>query len=112
VECEPGLMRMVLQNLVGNAVKYRRTETALRLELAEVQREGERGFEVRDNGIGFENKYAAKLFEPFERLHRNEDYPGTGIGLANVKRIVERHGGRVWASGEPGVGSTFGFTLP
>lgn len=112
VEAEPGLMRMVLENLVGNAIKYRRPDVPLRLKFTLVDHEGQCGYALRDNGTGFEMRYVGKLFEPFERLHRTEDVEGTGIGLANVRRIVERHGGTVWAEGEPGVGSTFGFTLP
>ena len=112
VHAEPGLLRMVLGNLVGNAIKYRRPDVPLRLKFMLVDHEGMCGYALRDNGIGFEMRYAPKLFEPFERLHRNEAIEGTGIGLANVRRIVQRHGGDVWAEGEPGVGSTFGFTLP
>ena len=112
VMAEPGLMRMVLENLVGNAVKYRRPDVPLRLKFRLVDREGMCGYAVEDNGRGFEMRYAPKLFEPFERLHRTEEVEGTGIGLANVRRIVRRHGGDVWAEGEPGVGATFGFTLP
>ncbi len=112
VYAEPGLMRMVLDNIVGNASKYRRSDVPLRLKFMMVDRDGMCGYALRDNGIGFEMKYAPKLFEPFERLHRSETIEGTGIGLANVRRIVNRHGGDVWAEGEPDVGATFGFTLP
>ena len=107
--CDPGLVRMVLQNLVGNALKYRRKEGMAHIELG---KDADGSFFVRDDGIGFEMQYAPKLFLPFERLHRDTEYPGTGIGLANVKRIVERHGGEVRAYGEPGKGATFWFSLP
>jgi PAS domain S-box-containing protein len=104
--------RMVLENLVANAVKYRRRDIPLRLEFGQAERNGSPAFFVRDNGIGFDMQFREKLFRPFERLHRDADYPGTGIGLANVKRIIERHGGQVDAEGRPGEGATFWFTLP
>lgn len=100
------LVRLLVMNLLDNASKFCREKHPC----IEVGRDGE-AFFVRDHGIGFDPRYAHKLFEPFERLHREGDFPGTGIGLANVKRIVERHGGKVWATGEPGVGATFFFTL-
>jgi len=109
--CDPGLIRMVLDNLVSNAVKYKRTDEPLCIEFGVVQQGEARTYFVRDNGIGFEMDYKEKLFKPFERLHRDDQYPGTGIGLANVRRIIERHGGKVWAEGRPGFGSTFWFTL-
>lgn len=109
--CDPRLVGMALHNLVDNACKYRDSQAETRIEFTCEEREGERVFAVRDNGIGFDMKYVSKLFVPFERLHR-EEYEGTGIGLANVKRAIERHGGRVWAEGAPGAGATFFFTLP
>lgn len=104
-EGDASLVRLLLQNLLDNAAKFS-NPGAPRIE---VGGDGET-FYVRDHGIGFDPKYAHKLFQPFERLHRDE-FPGTGIGLANVKRIVERHGGRVWAESAPGKGATFWFTL-
>ncbi len=106
--CDPRLLGLVLHNLVDNALKYRAPGSAVRVEVGRA--EGGALF-VRDDGIGFAPEYAARIFRPFERLHRDEEYPGTGIGLANVQRIVERHGGRVWAEGAAGKGATFLFTL-
>ena len=104
-EADPGLVHSVWQNLVDNACKFSPNGCAVRV--------GEEGgaFFVRDEGVGFDMRYAPKIFLPFERLVADSEFPGTGIGLANVKRIVERHGGRVWAESEPGKGSTFWFTL-
>lgn len=101
------LIRIVVENLLENAVKYSSKTEAPWIE---VGREGE-AFFVRDNGIGFDMRYVQKLFQPFERLHADSVYTGTGIGLANVKRIIEKHGGKVWAEGKLGVGATFYFTL-
>lgn len=103
------LVRMLLQNLAENACKYRREGT--RIEVRAITIDEEPVLVVRDNGIGFDMKYAQRMFRPFERLHRQSEYPGTGIGLANVKRIVDRHGGKVWAEGRPGEGASFFFTL-
>jgi signal transduction histidine kinase len=103
---DPELVRFVIQNLVSNACKF-----SPKGGWVEVGQVGNVYF-VRDHGIGFDMQYAAKLFEPFQRLVREDEFPGTGIGLANVKRIVERHGGRVWAESKPGEGATFWFTLP
>lgn len=110
--CDPRLMGMALANFIDNACKYRkRGETHVRVEIGAVDKGGERTYYVRDEGIGFDMKYAPKLFHPFERLHRDAEYAGTGIGLANVRRVIERHGGRVWAESEPDRGTTFWFVL-
>jgi PAS domain S-box-containing protein len=103
---DPELISFVLQNLLSNACKF--SPKGGWVELGQVGNV----FFVRDRGIGFDMKYAADLFEPFKRLVREDEFPGTGLGLANVKRIVERHGGRVWAESKPGHGATFWFTLP
>jgi signal transduction histidine kinase len=100
----------LFQNLIANALKFR-GEARPVIHVSAEQRNGEGLFAVRDNGIGFDAKYADRLFRMFQRLH-GKDYPGSGIGLALCKRIVERHGGRIWAESEPGGGSTFYFTLP
>jgi len=106
------LLRIVLDNLLGNAWKFTAKTAEPRIEFGTEQRDGARVFFVRDNGAGFDMKYADKLFRPFQRLHKESEFPGTGIGLATVRRIVERHGGRVWAEGAPGRGASVFFTLP
>jgi two-component system, NtrC family, sensor kinase len=104
------LMKVVLENLLGNSWKFTKKAPAARIEFGS-DRDGIVYF-VRDNGAGFDMTYAERLFQPFQRLHKNADFPGTGIGLATVHRIVDRHGGRVWAEGTVGVGATFYFTVP
>jgi light-regulated signal transduction histidine kinase (bacteriophytochrome) len=106
------LLRQVWSNLVGNAVKYTAGRAEAVIEISGEARDGERAFRVTDNGAGFDMRYADKLFGVFQRLHAADQYPGTGIGLAIVRRIVQRHGGRVWAEGELDRGATFHFTLP
>jgi PAS domain S-box-containing protein len=101
----------VLQNLVSNAIKYNNSSNP-EIEIISSKTEKEWVFKVKDNGIGMEKKYLEKIFVMFERLHTRSEYPGTGLGLALCKKIIERHGGRIWAESEPGKGSSFYFTLP
>ncbi|MFC5003405.1 PAS domain S-box protein [Dactylosporangium cerinum] len=111
---DPRLIRHVVANLVGNAVKYTRDVSPARIEIGHRvgPLSGEVMYYVKDNGAGFDMRYADKLFKVFQRLHRAEDYEGTGIGLALTHRIVQRHGGQIWADAVPGEGATFYFTLP
>lgn len=109
---DPLLLQVAVRNLLSNAQKYTRGRSPARIRVAAVTLPEGSGLEVTDNGVGFPMKYVGKLFGVFQRLHRTEDFDGTGIGLANVKRIVERHGGTVWARGVPDQGATFGFVLP
>ena len=108
---DPSLLEVVLGNLLGNAWKFTEGRPAARIELGVTEHDGQREYHIGDNGVGFDPAYAAKLFQPFRRLHSREEFPGTGVGLATVRRILRRHGGDVWADAEVDVGATFHFRL-
>lgn len=101
----------LFQNLIGNALKFRRSEPPQVYICAQLN-DNEWLFQVRDNGIGIKARYLDRIFEIFKRLHTRTEFPGTGIGLAVCKKIVERHGGRIWAESQLGIGTTFYFTMP
>jgi signal transduction histidine kinase len=111
VDGDPNLLRVVLENLLGNAWKYTSKRDRSKIAFGRERVNGSTAFYVRDNGAGFEMAYARKLFEPFQRLHSSSDYSGTGIGLATVKRIIQRHEGTIWAEAYVDQGATFRFTL-
>ena len=123
-EGDPALLQIALENLLGNAWKFTARQSPARIEFdvgalpageqeaGAASAAGQRLFVVRDNGVGFDPQQAGRLFRAFERLHGQDEFPGTGVGLATVQRIIERHGGRIWATGQPGQGAAFYFTLP
>lgn len=108
---DPGLLRTALENLIENAWKYTRHTEAARIEIGCTRTDVETVFHVRDNGVGFDMRYAENLFTPFHRMHPASEFEGTGIGLATVQRIIQRHGGRIWAQASPSQGASFFFTL-
>lgn len=110
--CDRGLIQAVWTNLIENAVKYSSKKETASIEIGYSDKISQFEFYIRDNGVGFDMTFAHKLFGVFQRLHNKNEFEGTGIGLANVKRIINRHGGRIWAEGEVGTGATFYFTLP
>ena len=112
VSADRAMLRLVWANLISNALKYTGPKPQVRIEIACTEHDEEQFFHIRDNGVGFDPQYADKLFGVFQRLHSAAQFEGTGIGLANVRRIIQRHGGTVWAVSAENAGATFYFSLP
>ena len=112
VDGDEGLIEILVSNLISNALKYTEKRQSSCVEFGETVKNGERVLFIKDNGIGFDNQYANKIFGAFQRLVKDDEYPGNGIGLATVLRIIQRHGGHIWAESEPGKGAAFFFTMP
>jgi light-regulated signal transduction histidine kinase (bacteriophytochrome) len=111
VNCDRGLIKQVFANLISNAIKYTLFRAQALIEVGQTTIDEESVIFIRDNGAGFDMKHADKLFGVFQRLHRKDEFEGTGVGLATVRRIIHRHGGRIWAEAELDKGATFYFTL-
>ncbi len=111
LDADPHLLQIALDNLLGNAWKFTGKCALTQIEVGSIEHSGERVYYVKDNGAGFNPEYADKLFSPFQRLHAETEFPGTGIGLALVRRILRRHGGRIWAESAVDQGAIFYFTL-
>jgi light-regulated signal transduction histidine kinase (bacteriophytochrome) len=111
IDCDPGLMKVVLTNLLSNAVKYTRPREKAVIQIGQLVRNAKTVIYVRDNGVGFDMRYADKLFGVFQRLHRAEEFEGAGVGLAIARRIISKHDGVIWAEATRGEGATFFFTL-
>lgn len=112
VRADAGLLALALRNLISNAVKFSQTRPNPEIWVGATEVEGDRAYFVRDNGVGFDPRYAPRLFGAFQRLHSEREFEGTGLGLTIVKSVIEKHGGRVWAESQPGAGATFYFVLP
>jgi light-regulated signal transduction histidine kinase (bacteriophytochrome) len=111
-DCDPHLLGIALENLFNNAFKFTGAKPKARIEFGTMEEKGPRVFFIRDDGAGFDMAYADKLFGAFQRLHGALEFPGTGVGLATVQRVIHKHGGKVWAEGAVGKGAAFFFTLP